>query len=333
MSRQKIKRPTLLFLLATCFCFQLLAPPLTAFRHLLTQATSRIAASSQQQAQQQLDRPPQHSQGQQVRSQQPSHWFQRRLRRSASATLSPPSAQTKADTHARFNLIDSGQSGRRTSTQKAFTDVTSNKQQNDEARSQQSTADASLFLSSSTLAFARSSPSPIELGWSDVHTRVLSDMGDMEIMRLGADGFRNATGQSVDPYYIELPPSLKVFFYCIYSLIFVFGVCGNSLVCYVVIKNRSMQTVCFTIMQFQSSISFVLYTGILFIRFSIFFSFLNQKTHTLCVTQVTNYFITNLALSDILLCLFAVPITPLYLLHYRYVGISFVYCLFFLRAI
>lgn len=32
---------------------------------------------------------------------------------------------------------------------------------------------------------------------------------------------------------------------------------------------------------------------------------------------VTNLFITNLALSDILLCIFAVPFTPLYLLTYR----------------
>lgn len=58
--------------------------------------------------------------------------------------------------------------------------------------------------------------------------------------------------------------------FCVfYSLIFVLGVFGNVLVCYVVFRNRAMHT-------------------------------------------VTNLFITNLALSDILLCAFAVPFTPLY---------------------
>ncbi|KAJ1525437.1 hypothetical protein ONE63_010249 [Megalurothrips usitatus] len=58
------------------------------------------------------------------------------------------------------------------------------------------------------------------------------------------------------------------FFIC-YTTIFVLGVFGNVLVCYVVGRNRAMQT-------------------------------------------VTNFFITNLALSDILLCTLAVPFTPLY---------------------
>ncbi|CAG4950837.1 unnamed protein product [Colias eurytheme] len=58
-------------------------------------------------------------------------------------------------------------------------------------------------------------------------------------------------------------------FCIVYTIIFVLGLLGNLLVCYVVIRNRAMQT-------------------------------------------VTNLFITNLALSDILLCLFAVPFTPLY---------------------
>ncbi|KAJ8716307.1 hypothetical protein PYW08_013592 [Mythimna loreyi] len=58
-------------------------------------------------------------------------------------------------------------------------------------------------------------------------------------------------------------------FCVIYTVIFVLGLLGNILVCFVVIRNKAMQT-------------------------------------------VTNLFISNLALSDILLCVFAVPFTPLY---------------------
>lgn len=58
-------------------------------------------------------------------------------------------------------------------------------------------------------------------------------------------------------------------FFILYTTIFVLGIFGNVLVCYVVFRNRAMQT-------------------------------------------VTNLFITNLALSDILLCVLAVPFTPLY---------------------
>ncbi|GAB0098111.1 neuropeptide F receptor [Sergentomyia squamirostris] len=58
--------------------------------------------------------------------------------------------------------------------------------------------------------------------------------------------------------------------FCIlYLAIFVLGIFGNVLVCFVVFRNKAMQT-------------------------------------------VTNLFITNLALSDILLCMLAVPFTPLY---------------------
>ncbi|XP_022255927.1 prolactin-releasing peptide receptor-like [Limulus polyphemus] len=70
--------------------------------------------------------------------------------------------------------------------------------------------------------------------------------------------------------YVTSIPSVQVFFYCLYVIIFVTGICGNVLVCYVVFRNKSMQT-------------------------------------------VTNIFITNLALSDILLCTFAVTFTPLYI--------------------
>ena len=75
--------------------------------------------------------------------------------------------------------------------------------------------------------------------------------------------------------YINSMPSVKAFFYCLYIMIFAIGVSGNALVCFVVIRNKSMQT-------------------------------------------VTNVFIMNLALSDILLCMFAVPFTPLYLLTFRF---------------
>jgi neuropeptide Y receptor len=72
----------------------------------------------------------------------------------------------------------------------------------------------------------------------------------------------------------DIDGGLKVFFYGLYLLIFMLGIAGNALVCYVVLRNPSMHT-------------------------------------------VTNIFITNLALSDILLCIFAVPFTPLYLLTYK----------------
>ncbi|KAL1518059.1 hypothetical protein ABEB36_001740 [Hypothenemus hampei] len=62
---------------------------------------------------------------------------------------------------------------------------------------------------------------------------------------------------------------VQVLFFTVYTTIFIVGLFGNVLVCFVVFRNRAMQT-------------------------------------------VTNLFITNLALSDILLCVLAVPFTPLY---------------------
>lgn len=62
---------------------------------------------------------------------------------------------------------------------------------------------------------------------------------------------------------------VQVLFFVVYTTIFVVGLFGNVLVCFVVFRNKAMQT-------------------------------------------VTNLFITNLALSDILLCVLAVPFTPLY---------------------
>lgn len=75
--------------------------------------------------------------------------------------------------------------------------------------------------------------------------------------------FVNKTNDIVDQKLVQIG------FTFLYSVIFILGVFGNVLVCYVVFRNRAMQT-------------------------------------------VTNLFITNLALSDILLCLLGVPLTPLY---------------------
>ncbi|XP_066994813.1 prolactin-releasing peptide receptor [Anabrus simplex] len=72
-----------------------------------------------------------------------------------------------------------------------------------------------------------------------------------------------------DDFDIIQDEAVQALFCILYSTIFVLGVFGNVLVCYVVGRNRAMQT-------------------------------------------VTNFFITNLALSDILLCALAVPFTPLY---------------------
>ncbi|KAL3275961.1 hypothetical protein HHI36_020693 [Cryptolaemus montrouzieri] len=76
----------------------------------------------------------------------------------------------------------------------------------------------------------------------------------------------NSTNYSYDLIDNNL---VQVLFLLVYTSIFVIGIFGNVLVCYVVFKNKAMQT-------------------------------------------VTNLFITNLALSDILLCVFAVPFTPIY---------------------
>lgn len=62
---------------------------------------------------------------------------------------------------------------------------------------------------------------------------------------------------------------VQALFMVIYTVIFVLGIFGNTLICYIVCRNRTMQT-------------------------------------------VTNFFIMNLALSDILLCALCVPFTPLY---------------------
>lgn len=85
----------------------------------------------------------------------------------------------------------------------------------------------------------------------------------------------NSTTPDASPNLMR-SPSVQIFFGVLYAFIFVVGIAGNVLVCYVVFRNKAMQT-------------------------------------------VTNYFITNLALSDILLCILAVPFTPLYTFLERWV--------------
>lgn len=84
--------------------------------------------------------------------------------------------------------------------------------------------------------------------------------------RTSLSGLPSETDDMLDVMHY---PLVQLFFYVLYTTVFVLGVFGNVLVCYVVLRNRAMQT-------------------------------------------VTNIFITNLALSDILLCVLAVPFTPLY---------------------
>ena len=79
-----------------------------------------------------------------------------------------------------------------------------------------------------------------------------------------------------DPQNFVLTMKVQVIFYMVYSIIFLLGMCGNFLVVYAVLHNRTMQ-------------------------------------------NVTNFFILNLALSDILLCVLCVPFTPLYTFLNRWV--------------
>lgn len=79
----------------------------------------------------------------------------------------------------------------------------------------------------------------------------------------------NSSLNSNDTIPVIREPMIQLLFSLVYITIFVLGVFGNVLVCYVVFHNKHMHT-------------------------------------------VTNFFITNLALSDILLCILAVPFTPTY---------------------
>ncbi|CAH1132355.1 unnamed protein product [Ceutorhynchus assimilis] len=83
----------------------------------------------------------------------------------------------------------------------------------------------------------------------------------------------NITNYTTTPGKLDIidKKGVQVLFFVVYTTIFIVGLFGNVLVCFVVFRNKAMQT-------------------------------------------VTNLFITNLALSDILLCVLAVPFTPLYTL-------------------
>ena len=100
--------------------------------------------------------------------------------------------------------------------------------------------------------------------------------GDSKLGSNLTSGDNNCTGYNCsDPGNYTYPEDIisyhavQAMFYVIYTTIFVLGIIGNVLVCFVVMRNKAMQT-------------------------------------------VTNFFITNLALADILLCALAVPFTPLY---------------------
>ena len=79
---------------------------------------------------------------------------------------------------------------------------------------------------------------------------------------------QNTTDTNTDQDDVMELKWLRAIFIIFYSIIFLFGVSGNSLVVFVVVRNKSMQS-------------------------------------------ITNIFITNLAISDIMMCLLAVPFTPL----------------------
>lgn len=78
----------------------------------------------------------------------------------------------------------------------------------------------------------------------------------------------SAPNTTMEPPQIMHQPWLTGIFIWLYASIFLLGVSGNTLVVYVVVRNKTMQT-------------------------------------------ITNIFITNLAVSDILMCLLAVPFTPI----------------------
>lgn len=88
-----------------------------------------------------------------------------------------------------------------------------------------------------------------------------------------SDSLKNQSGNESEIYYDDEDPFHKVFVQLIFSIfyiiIFFMGMYGNFLVCFVVLRNKTMQT-------------------------------------------VTNFFITNLALADMLLCLFCITLTPTY---------------------
>ncbi|CAK9806650.1 Prolactin-releasing peptide receptor [Anthophora plagiata] len=94
-------------------------------------------------------------------------------------------------------------------------------------------------------------------------------MDDAQMMESSSNKGATATAATALENDVTSNGVVQLIFYVLYGNIFALGVFGNVLVCFVVVRNRQMQT-------------------------------------------VTNLFITNLALSDVLLCVLAVPFTPLY---------------------
>ncbi|CRK88903.1 CLUMA_CG002648, isoform A, partial [Clunio marinus] len=85
-------------------------------------------------------------------------------------------------------------------------------------------------------------------------------------------------------------PFVQFIFSVFYMIIFILGMFGNFLVCFVVARQRTMQT-------------------------------------------VTNFFITNLAIADILLCLFCITLTPTYTFLGRWIfGIFLCHLVAFLQC-
>ncbi|XP_055533606.1 neuropeptide Y receptor type 2 [Wyeomyia smithii] len=109
---------------------------------------------------------------------------------------------------------------------------------------------------------------------------VISEITNMTTPGTSEEVKQNGTDPTLFPDnnidYILTNETVQIVFCLLYSSIFILGIFGNVLVCYVVFRNKAMQS-------------------------------------------VTNLFITNLALSDILLCVLAVPFTPSYTFLGRWV--------------
>lgn len=91
--------------------------------------------------------------------------------------------------------------------------------------------------------------------------------GLLDTTTVSANDSANVTEEYPEFEIMKTPPMIGVFI-TLYVIIFLIGISGNSLVVYVVMRNKAMQT-------------------------------------------ITNIFITNLAVSDIMMCMLAVPFTPL----------------------
>lgn len=125
------------------------------------------------------------------------------------------------------------------------------------------------LLDTSTTNWSSSSPGITTSATPTRNPLVSSSASPGSTMTSPNGSLPNVPGEADDMSDVMHYPLVQLFFYVLYTTVFVLGVFGNVLVCYVVLRNRAMQT-------------------------------------------VTNIFITNLALSDILLCVLAVPFTPLY---------------------